>query len=120
MLGNSDTGSLLFPPLFTTLLIKSIFVFVCTASFLYLSPSDESEEEDGKMRPSTKEEEDVDMIRSWMQVGGHPAHPEEEAKGLLLEVNAFLCFFSFHLSLSISHLLTCYQFFPQSRCLDCY
>ena len=35
-----------------------------------------------------------------MEVGGHPAHPEEEAKGLLAEVNAFLCFFSFfHLPL---------------------
>ena len=28
-----------------------------------------------------------------MEVGGHPAHSDEEAKGLLLEVNAFLCFF---------------------------
>ena len=34
VLGKSDTGSLLFPPLFTTLLIKLTFVLVCTASFL--------------------------------------------------------------------------------------
>ena len=41
----------------------------------------------------TKEEEDVDVIRSWMEVGGHPVCPEEEAKGLLTEVNASLHFF---------------------------
>ena len=29
-----------------------------------------------------------------MEVGSHQACPEEEAKGLLSEVNAFLCFFS--------------------------
>ena len=35
VLGNSDTGSLLFPPLFffINLLVKLIFVSVCTASF---------------------------------------------------------------------------------------
>ena len=33
VLGNSDTGSLLFPPLFIKLLIKFIFVSICTASF---------------------------------------------------------------------------------------
>ena len=63
------------------------------------------------MRPSTKEEEDIDVIRSWMEVGGHPAHLDEEAKELLTEVNAFLCFF---LALSTSHLLICYQFFPHN------
>ena len=42
----------------------------------------------------TKEEEEVDVLCSWMEVGGQSAHPEEEAKGLLAEVNAFLCFFS--------------------------
>ena len=53
------------------------------------------------MRPSTQEEEDIDVIRSWMEVGGHPARPDEEAKGLLLEVNAFLCFFFFFTLLSL-------------------
>ena len=44
----------------------------------------------------------MDVLHSWMEVGGHPACPEEEAKGLLAEVNAFLCFFSFtFLSLSL-------------------
>ena len=60
------------------------------------------------MRPSTQEEEDIDVIRSWMEVGGHSACPDEEAKGLLLEVNAFLCFLSFlscSLYLSFAYLL---------------
>ena len=38
VLGKSDTGSLLFPPLFTTLLIKFMFVSVCTASIFYNFP----------------------------------------------------------------------------------
>ena len=33
-----------------------------------------------------QEEEDIDVIRSWVKVGGHPAHQEEEAKELLAEV----------------------------------
>ena len=49
----------------------------------------------------------MDVIRSWMEVGGHPARPDEEAKGLLSEVNAFR-FFSFYLALSTSCLLICY------------
>ena len=49
------------------------------------------------MRPITKEEEDVDVIRSWMEVGGHPAHPNEEAKGLLSEVMHSSVFFLFTL-----------------------
>ena len=47
----------------------------------------------------TKEEGDVDMLHSWIEVGGHPACPEEEAKRLLAEVNKFLCPFPFHLPL---------------------
>ena len=38
VMGESDTGSLLFTPLFTTLLIKFIFVSVCTASLFYNFP----------------------------------------------------------------------------------
>ena len=40
-----------------------------------------------KARLATKEEEDIDVLRSWMEVGHLPACPEEEAKGLLTEVN---------------------------------
>ena len=50
-------------------------------------------EEEG-MKPVTmeEEEEDIDVLHSWMEVVGLPAHPEEEAKVLLAEVNSFLCF----------------------------
>ena len=52
-----------------------------------ISFSDESKEE-GAGHPLTKEEEDVEEMQSWMEVGGCPAHPEEEAKGLLKEVSS--------------------------------
>ena len=65
LLGDSDTGSLLFPPLFTFLLIRLIFVSVCTASIFYNFPLQMNlKKRDGKVRPLTKEEEDVDVIRS--------------------------------------------------------
>ena len=38
----------------------------------------------------TKEEEDVDILHSWME-GGQPALPEGEAQGLLAEVSKFPC-----------------------------
>ena len=41
----------------------------------------------------------MDVIRSWMEVGGHPACPDEEAKELLSEVNAFLLVFFFFFTL---------------------
>ena len=53
---------------------------------LLCSLSDESEQEEEKERPLTREEEDIDIIRSWVEVGGHPAQQEGEAKELLLEV----------------------------------
>ena len=33
-----------------------------------------------------KEERDIDTLQSWVQVGGFPAQPEEEAWGLLIEL----------------------------------
>ena len=48
---------------------------------LPISFSDESEEEEVE-HPLTREEEDIEVMQSWMEVGGMPAHPEEEAKGL--------------------------------------
>ena len=56
--------------------------FYCLTIFL----SDESEEE---RRPLTKEEEEVEVIWSWVEAGGYPAHPEEEAKELLAAVSSF-------------------------------
>ena len=86
-----------------TLLSKFTLASVCTAFYNSLL-LDESEEEE-RTRLATKEEEDVNILQSWMEVGGFPAHPEEEAKGLLAEVNPFPCFFSCCLPLSISYLL---------------
>ena len=42
----------------------------------------------------TKEEEDVNILHSWIEVGGQPALPEGEAQGLLAEVSKFPCLFS--------------------------
>ena len=54
------------------------------------------------MKPATKEEEEVDVLHSWMEVGGLPAWPKEEAKGLLAEVNSFPCFSMLPSSLHLS------------------
>ena len=49
----------------------------------------------------TKEEEDVDILCSWMEVGGQPALPEGEAQGLLAEVSKLPCpLFPYSLSFS--------------------
>ena len=101
MLGDSDTGSL-----------KKFLFFFFTFSTFYLFGSnlywhhlfwpsdhitplcsflDESEQEGEKERPLTREEEDLDIIRSWVEVGDHPARQEGEAKELLAEVNIFPC-----------------------------
>ena len=37
----------------------------------------------------TKEEEDIDILHSWIEVGGQPALPEREAQELLVEVSKF-------------------------------
>ena len=51
---------------------------------------DESEEE-GAAQPNSKEEEEVEVMRSWMEVGGFPAQQEEEGKGFLSEVGLSSC-----------------------------
>ena len=38
------------------------------------------------VQPLSKEEEEVEVMRSWVEVGCFPAQQEEEAKGLLSEV----------------------------------
>ena len=52
-----------------------------------LSLPDESEQGVEKGKSLTQEEEDIDVIRSWVEVGGHPARQEGEAKELLSEVS---------------------------------
>ena len=39
----------------------------------------------------TKEEEDINILCNWMEVGGQPALPEGEAQGLLAEVSKLPC-----------------------------
>ena len=68
-----------------------------TSACLYYStifPLDESKEEE-RAKLLTKEEEEVDVMCSWVEAGGFPACPEEEAKGLLAEVSLFPCSPSF-------------------------
>ena len=60
--------------------------------------ADESDEE-GEVMAETKEEEDLGVVQSWMQVGGLPALPEEEVQGLLCEVSP-LFFLSHSLALA--------------------
>ena len=112
MLGDTDTGSLTYIYIYILLLIPPIilpiqfslawfWVGLLILSLLPVFFSDESEQEEGEERPRTQEEEDIDVIRSWVEVGGHPAHQEGEAKELLSEVNHVPISLSFHL------LLTC-------------
>ena len=53
-----------------------------------VSLPDESDEEE-EAREETKEEHELGVVHSWMQVEGFPALAEEEAQGLLHEVFLF-------------------------------
>ena len=55
-----------------------------------ISLLDESEEE-GVVQLLTKEEEEIEVMQSWVELGGFPAWPEEEAKGLLAEASLSPC-----------------------------
>ena len=71
-------------------------MLIPSSSFLYLSEfshilvliplTDESDKE-RVVKPKTKEEEELGIIHSWMEVGGLPALPEQEVQGLLWEVD---------------------------------
>ena len=62
------------------------------------------------------------MIRSWVEVGGHPAHQEGEAKELLSEVKHIPMSLSLYflltclllISLTIFDVSDCYALFPPS------
>ena len=66
--------------------ISLVLCFIFTVSPLFLDDSDEEER-----RLLTKEEEDIDILHSWMEVGGQPALPEGKAQGLLAEVSKSSC-----------------------------
>ena len=127
VLGDKDTGSLLYSSLLPINFTDSKpywYLFILPSFFSPLFfPSDDSEEEEEKGRPRTQEEEDINIIRSWMEVGGHPAHQEEEAKGLLAEVKHISMSLSLFpssltqllpISLTISDISDCYLLFPPS------
>ena len=60
------------------------------------------------MRPQTKEEGDLETLQSWMEVGGLPARPEEEAWGLLLEVSFSSLLLGFHVAVYyLLHFYSC-------------
>ena len=42
-------------------------------------------------QPLSKEEEEVEVMGSWMEAGGFPVQQEEEAKWLLSEVGSSSC-----------------------------
>ena len=52
------------------------------------SLTDESEEEE-EVKEMIKEEHEVGVVHSWMQVGGFPVLAGEEVQGLLCEVFLF-------------------------------
>ena len=123
MLGDSNTGSLYF--FLLILLINSIVIPNCTASLIfYNSPLQMILKRKVKTKEGhIKEEEDIDILCSWIEVGGQPALPEGDAQGLLAEVSKFPCpLFLFHPPFSILVLfLICYPLFPYNLdVLDCY
>ena len=49
---------------------------------VFISPADESSEEE-KARGVTKEDHELGVVKSWVEMGGLLALAEEEAQGLL-------------------------------------
>ena len=60
---------------------------------VFILPADEPSEEE-EAREVTKEEHELGVVKSWMEIGGVPALAEEEARGLLHDVYPFylVCF----------------------------
>ena len=90
--GNTPPVPLIYPDINSYIYIILTYHYSSLTSFFSFFLADEYADEEGS-RPQTKEEEDIDMLCSWIQVVDFPAWPEEEAPGLLLE-ESFLSFFS--------------------------
>ena len=97
--GSSGSTSFLKDGL-TTLCLPPYGGTICSFSFLlhvllYLQsfiPSLLDESTEGDMPGLlTKQEEEVETMRSWIEVGGFPAWPEGEAKAVLMEVGPPSC-----------------------------
>ena len=80
-------------------------------SFIFFLPDESGEEE--AVYPLTKEEEEVETMRSWIEAGDFPAQPEGEAKALLIEVGPSSCvYLPIDMKLPIMALtFTCFFFF---------
>ena len=46
---------------------------------------------DESVEAMPKKEEEVEVLRSWVEAGGFPARPEEEAKSVMMEVSPPSC-----------------------------
>ena len=55
---------------------------------VFILPADESNEEE-EAKEVMKEEHELGVVKSWMEIGGILALAEEEAKGLLHELYLF-------------------------------
>ena len=56
---------------------------------VFVSPADESSKEEEEAREVIKEECELGVVKSWMEMGGIPVLAEEEMQGLLCEVYPF-------------------------------
>ena len=74
-----------------TLLFQHIITSPFTIELFFFLTIESTDE--GVSRPQMKEEEDIDMLRSWVQVGRFPAHLEEESCRLLIEVSLLFSLF---------------------------
>ena len=92
---------------------------------LLCSLSDESEREEEKERLLTQEEEDIDIMRRWVEVGATQLIRKERQRNCYQRLNIFPClsfslFFFFLLtcllpiSLTIFDISDCYVLFPPS------
>ena len=105
VLGDDSTGNSICP-LFFYYFTKQIHFSISFYCFLQLSSLDESEEEE-RTRPTTKEEEDVDVLQSWME--GWEAFQltlKRRCKGAFGRGKFIPLFFPCCLPLSISYLLS--------------
>ena len=79
-LGEIDTGNVLLSFFYyyydCTDQISLVLCFIFTVSPLFLDDSNE-----GERRPLTKEEEDIDILHSWMEVGGNQLSLKGRHKG---------------------------------------
>ena len=75
-LGESDTGNVLPSFFFDCADHSALFLYFVFFFFFFLDDSDGEDR-----RPSTRGGEDVDILCSWMEVGGNQLFPKRRHKG---------------------------------------